>query len=270
MQADGTETLRLRRLFFGTAYVDSLGVVLEIDPVQPIQSVQQITGANPLNVVVAVVDTSQIPTQTYTLAVDSVYPADATGVNYLLGVHLSDAGGRLISSDPALPSGGILAGPGSSPGFELTITYRSDDLRPAPGTQVEITTVRQIPLTYDDRYLFATEATATDPGAISAGLERIRVVPNPYIVSSLYEEEFGAARREPIRQLKFTRLPPRCTITIFTMDGDRITTLEHNSDNGTVTWDLRGEGGREIASGVYIYLVQTEAGEHIDRFAVIK
>ena len=96
------------------------------------------------------------------------------------------------------------------------------------------------------------------------------MVPNPYIVSSLFEEEFGVSRREPIRQLKFNNLPPRCTITIFTMDGDRIKTIHHESDNGTETWDMRGDGGREIASGVYIYLVQTDAGERIDRFAVIK
>ena len=78
------------------------------------------------------------------------------------------------------------------------------------------------------------------------------------------------SRREPIRQLKFNNLPPRCTITIFTMDGDRIKTIHHESDNGTETWDMRGDGGREIASGVYIYIVQTDNGERIDRFAVIK
>jgi hypothetical protein len=33
---------------------------------------------------------------------------------------------------------------------------------------------------------------------------------------------------------------------------------------------MRGDGGREIASGVYIYIVQTDNGERIDRFAVIK
>jgi hypothetical protein len=135
---------------------------------------------------------------------------------------------------------------------------------------VEIVTVRQIPLTYDDRYLFGTESASTDPVAVSTGLERIRVVPNPYIVSSLFEEEFGASSREPLRQLKFNNLPPRCTITIFTLDGDRVTTINHEGTSGTVSWDLRGDGGREIASGVYIYLVQTDAGERIDRFAVIK
>jgi hypothetical protein len=270
MEASGVRTLPLRRLSLGTTYVDSLGVLLRIDPIPPVSSVQQISGANPLNVFATPVDTSQIVTQTYILSVDSVYAADATGINYLLSVILTDAGGRRVSSDAALPSGGILSGPGDGPAFELTITFRSDELRPTVGTQVEIKTVRQIPLTYADRYTFQTEAAREDADAIRSGLETIRVVPNPYIVSSLYEEEFGVSRREPIRQLKFNNLPPRCTITIFTMDGDRIKTIHHESDNGTETWDMRGDGGREIASGVYIYLVQTDAGERIDRFAVIK
>ncbi len=270
MRANGIETLPLRRLSFGTTYVDSLGVLLRFDPIPPIASVQQVVGSNPLNVVAAPVDTSQIVTQTYTLTVDSVYPADATGLNYLLSVILTDAGGRRVSSDAALPSGGIVSGPGDPAAFELTITFRSDDLRPTVGTKVEIKTVGQIPLTYADHYSFQTTAAGEDAVTIASGLERIKVVPNPYIVSSLYEEEFGASRREPIRQLKFNNLPSRCTITIFTMDGDRIKTIHHESDNGTETWDMRGDGGREIASGVYIYLVQTDAGERIDRFAVIK
>jgi hypothetical protein len=54
------------------------------------------------------------------------------------------------------------------------------------------------------------------------------------------------------------------------MDGDKVQTIEHNSSDGVATWDLRASGGREIAAGVYLYLVKTEAGERLDRFAVIK
>jgi hypothetical protein len=36
------------------------------------------------------------------------------------------------------------------------------------------------------------------------------------------------------------------------------------------TWDMRAAGGREIAAGVYLYLVKSDAGERLDRFAVIK
>jgi hypothetical protein len=96
------------------------------------------------------------------------------------------------------------------------------------------------------------------------------VVPNPYMISSLYEEEFLVYRREPIRQLKFINLPGQCTIRIFTIDGDIVKVIDHVSGDGTETWNMKGDGGREIAPGIYIYQVKTESAERIDRFAVIK
>ncbi|MCC6397398.1 MAG: hypothetical protein IT282_10300, partial [Bacteroidetes bacterium] len=125
-------------------------------------------------------------------------------------------------------------------------------------------------ITFNDKFTFTTNGAAVDQNAAANQLGRVRVVPNPYLVSSQYEQEFGVLRREPIRQLKFTNLPPRCTIYIFTLDGDRVQTIEHNSADGVETWDMRASGGREIAAGVYLYLVKTEAGERLDRFAVIK
>ena len=96
------------------------------------------------------------------------------------------------------------------------------------------------------------------------------MVPNPYIVGSKYEREYGELRREPIRQLKFINLPSQCTIHIFSVAGDRVKTIEHNSENGTATWDLRASGGREVATGIYIYVVKANGVEFINRFAVIK
>jgi hypothetical protein len=89
-------------------------------------------------------------------------------------------------------------------------------------------------------------------------------------VSSQYEREYGSLRREPIRQLKFNNLPPQCTIDIFTIAGDLVQTLVHDSQDGTETWDLRGAGGRVIAPGVYLYRVRTATAEILNRFAVIK
>ena len=69
---------------------------------------------------------------------------------------------------------------------------------------------------------------------------------------------------------RFINLPNECTIHIFTVDADQIKTIYHNSTSGTEAWDLRTEGGREIAPGIYIYLVKTKETEYLSRFAVIK
>ena len=131
-------------------------------------------------------------------------------------------------------------------------------------------TLRQSRITYRDGYSFTTTAAALSPTTSNDDLGRIRVVPNPYLVSSTYEQEFGILRKEPLRQLKFNNLPAKCTIYIFSVAGDKIKTIDHFSDNGTETWDMRTAGNREIAPGVYIYLVKTDTAQKTGRFAVIK
>jgi hypothetical protein len=96
------------------------------------------------------------------------------------------------------------------------------------------------------------------------------VVPNPYIVGSLWEPEFGELRQEPLRQIQFTNLPATCTIHIFSLAGDLVKTIDHENLSGTETWDLRASGGREIAAGIYIYQVKSDEFEYLNRFAVIK
>jgi hypothetical protein len=272
MRADGVETLPLQGWSYGTTYADANGVIFRLDPVPPVAGIQQVTGTNPLDVRLEVLDTTLFVTMKYILTVTDVVadPADPTGTNALASFLLADSTGKRVSSADSLPSGGPIDGPSSGSAWTLTVFFKSGAMRPTVGTAVEIRTVRQTPLNYAERYTFATTGATTDQPVVASGLDRIRVVPNPYIVSTLYEEEFGQTRREPIRQLKFNHLPSKCSITIFTLDGDRLITLDHDSDNGTLTWDLRTSGGREIASGVYIYLVKTDIGEHLGRFAVIK
>ncbi len=126
------------------------------------------------------------------------------------------------------------------------------------------------PLTYKDRFQFSTTQPSVEANAVKNELNRVRVVPNPYLVASSFEEEFGQLRREPLRVLRFVNLPPVCTIHVFTLDGDLVKTIEHNDGTGVATWDLRSASGREIATGVYLYLVKTDNAEKLDRLAVVK
>lgn len=141
---------------------------------------------------------------------------------------------------------------------------------PQPGNLFSLETVKPKAPTVKDKYAFTFKASVVNNEVANSSLNKIRVVPNPYVVSSLYEPEFGELRREPLRQIQFINLPPECTIHIFTVDADLVKTINHSSSNGTEVWDLRSEGGREISAGMYIYVVKTSGGEFIDRFAVIK
>ena len=100
-------------------------------------------------------------------------------------------------------------------------------------------------------------------------LSKINVVPNPYIVSSLFNEDANGNR------LRFTRLPSKCTIDIFTINGEHVSTIYHESVNnnadGNEWWDLKNSSGRKVAPGLYIYKVETENGlNKIGKFAIVR
>ncbi len=96
-------------------------------------------------------------------------------------------------------------------------------------------------------------------------LTKIKVVPNPYIQRS------GFSETEYLRQIRFTNLPEQCTITVFTVTGERVTTLEHSDpDNGNHVWDMRTVNNQEISPGLYIFAVESGSKTHIGKFAVVR
>ena len=97
-------------------------------------------------------------------------------------------------------------------------------------------------------------------------LSRIRVVPNPYVVSSPLD-------LSPVnKQIMFNHLPPVATIRIYTVAGHLVDILEHDDGTGTASWDIRSRFNQKIASGYYIYHVtDTETGNiHMGKFAIIQ
>ena len=97
-------------------------------------------------------------------------------------------------------------------------------------------------------------------------LDQITVVPNPYIVHSDFNETIYK------KKIRFTRLPQACTITIFTISGEKVRELDHNSSvDGNAWWDLRSYNNQEIAPGLYIYVVETPGGKSkIGKFAIVR
>jgi hypothetical protein len=97
-------------------------------------------------------------------------------------------------------------------------------------------------------------------------LNDIKVVPNPYIVRNNWEASGDYSR------IAFTHLPDQCTIRIYTLSGDLLRTLEHTSTalDGNENWDLLTKNNQKIASGVYIFHVESPYGEKIGKFAVVR
>ena len=115
------------------------------------------------------------------------------------------------------------------------------------------------------------------PFSLSNELGKVLVVPNPYRVDDNYTLEFGGYEgrsrswNENKRMLKFTHLPPKCTIRIFTIGGDIVATLHHeNQTIGEYDWNMLSESNRTIASGVYVFTVESEYGTQTGKFVVIR
>jgi len=115
------------------------------------------------------------------------------------------------------------------------------------------------------------------PFSVSDKLGAVLVVPNPYRVDRDYTYENGGWEgrasdwNENKRMVKFIHLPPRCTIRIFTISGDVVTTLEHDDPvRGELSWNLLSESNRALASGVYVFTVESDFGKQIGKFVVIR
>lgn len=259
---NGTEYVMQNRPFdLDQTQATEDGIILQLAAPQIINDVSRVGGTDNFEIDFYVVDESQVLNALYLISVTSS------------GFNSSNEGiiSLLVKRDNTEVTFDSLKNLGSFTfdGIEGIVKFPPDD-PPAPGNIYSLTTVIPKQPNILDRYRFTVDGPVINTEVIKSDMNKIRVVPNPYVVSSLYEPEFGELRREPLRQIQFINLPTECTIYIFTVDADLIKTLYHSSTTGTEVWDLRAEGGREIAAGVYMYLVKTADSEYLERFAVIK
>lgn len=89
----------------------------------------------------------------------------------------------------------------------------------------------------------------------------VRVVPNPFYVTNQSQKSSYDAK------VSFTNLPRRCTIKIYTVAGDLVSTIEHDENTGsspekeaTEVYDLLNKSGRRAASQTLIAIIETPNG----------
>ncbi len=149
-----------------------------------------------------------------------------------------------------------------------------DTIMPIAGDVYKISVTK--PLEPIDNYKITTFNPTVDINKAKKDLlEKVAVIPNPYIVSSSFEvpppSVFSAGRGE--RRIYFMHLPNDCTIRIYTLNGELIRTIEHHTSifDGSEPWDLTTYEGLEIAYGIYVYHIDAgKIGTKVGKFAVIK
>lgn len=99
----------------------------------------------------------------------------------------------------------------------------------------------------------------------------VYVYPNPYRLDGNYRDRGfeGRDQRElPIdrtREIHFINLPPRCTIRIYTLDGDLVREIIHDVDPADPlanhdTWDMITRNSQQPVSGLYYWTVEEDYG----------
>ncbi|MDD5426591.1 MAG: hypothetical protein PHN52_08935 [candidate division Zixibacteria bacterium] len=116
----------------------------------------------------------------------------------------------------------------------------------------------------DDVFTFRTDGVNASQAA--RDLKKIKVVPDPYYVSNDPRTETA----EGMTVLEFRNVPDRCTIRIYTLAGDLVKTISNTDGDGTVRWDAISGDAQQVASGIYIYHIDSPYGERLGRFAIIK
>jgi hypothetical protein len=95
-------------------------------------------------------------------------------------------------------------------------------------------------------------------------LERVAVVPNPYRATEAWDSPTG-------HEVHFINLPTRALIRIYTVSGDLVATLDHNDTvRDFERWDLKNQNGQDVASGIYMYRVESGSLAFQHRFIVIR
>lgn len=131
------------------------------------------------------------------------------------------------------------------------------------------------PFSTRDRYAYAVRGSVVSAEEARAQLDRIRVVPNPYVGGASWERPLPptitSGRGE--RRIDFIHLPAGSVVRIYTARGELVRELRHEGPigDGTVSWNLRTREDLDVAYGVYFYHVDAPGvGEKTGKLALIK
>jgi hypothetical protein len=157
--------------------------------------------------------------------------------------------------------------------FVLDFSFFDESTYPNAGDVYALSWKRPF-FSMDSIHFSVSEADSLDIDLLKSGMDDIKVVPNPYVMTNMMEEAVSNPFLNQRRKLMFTHIPAECTIHIFTVSGvlvDKIE-VENQPENGIIHWDMLTREGLEIAAGMYLYHIESNVtgDSKIGKFAVIK
>jgi hypothetical protein len=99
--------------------------------------------------------------------------------------------------------------------------------------------------------------------SLTRGVNNVKVVPNPYRGTDQFEARYQST-------IRFINLPPVCKITILTVSGDIVQTLDHADGTDSESWNLLSKNTQSVVSGLYLYIVETNNDKKIGKFVIAR
>jgi hypothetical protein len=151
-----------------------------------------------------------------------------------------------------------------------TTLAESEQRHPQYGDVYKLVTKK--PFRNGEYFEFTIQGPNFNQQKANEDLDKVAVVPNPYVGAASWEPATTTVGRGE-RRIFFINLPQRCIIRIYTISGRHVKTIEHDASirNGQESWNLVSKDGMDIAYGIYVYHIDAPGvGEKIDKFAIIK
>jgi hypothetical protein len=142
---------------------------------------------------------------------------------------------------------------------------------PQPGDTAKISLKK--PFLSSDVFRLVAKKEYVDNDQAKVELNNIKVVPNPYLANALWEPKNPYTSGRGPRSIHFTHLPSKCTIRIFTVNGELVKEIAHNTalNDGSAEWDLLTKDNLSASYGIYVYHVDAPGiGKKAGKFAIIK
>jgi len=114
--------------------------------------------------------------------------------------------------------------------------------------------------TYGGNTYYYAVVSVTPNGLISEYSNVISVaVKSSHLSTSMKNLNSVKAAPNPCtgNYVKFINLTNTATISLYTQGGELIRTIYHNSEGGYEEWNLRNDSGHPVASGIYIYYIES-------------
>ncbi|MFQ6092482.1 MAG: T9SS type A sorting domain-containing protein [bacterium] len=187
---------------------------------------------------------------------DSVYVVDEKGdtlnsgfpVDLLPVCHsYTDTGGTFVDREIPRPINGL-------PYFYAVVAYTKKGLETEKDNNRKRDDGTPLPVYPTERY---------ETGQQQASLADVKVVPNPYKATSLFEVRYED-------KIMFTNLPPAAKISIYTLEGDLVKTIIHEDGTDSEKWNLTSRNEQFVVSGLYYYVVQTNEEKKIGKFVIMR